>query len=121
MITVTGIITFCGNERAYRSSGREMRCREYIIRDVAGTEYSFYALNEDISRYHLAECMNTTVVLWLYSRVKDGVWRTYLRLMGTVRYGLSASLTTTDEQRRVEITDNTNNKPVMAEVSYKKH
>lgn len=121
VITITGIIVFCGNEKEFQSSGRKIRTREYIIRDVANTHYVFYALDDDISRHYLAEGMNTTVILWLYSRLKGDVWRSSLRLMGTLNYGLNASLTTTSEQRRVEITDNTINKPLVAEMRYKKH
>ena len=118
VIVVTGIIVFVSGERVFSTGdGRSMRYREYIIRDVEDTCYFFYAINDDIERYKLSECMNTTVVLWLYSRFKSGAWKTGMRIIGIADHGLRESLTSTAEQRGVVVTDKVK-APAMARVNH---
>ena len=120
VVTITGIITHCSGVKSITySNGRMMRYAEYIIRDIEDTEYFFYAIDDDIEKCALAECMNTTVILWLYSRFASRKWKSSLRLMGVCEHGLPASMVSTEMQRKVEATS-TVNAPVMTQVSYNK-
>ena len=61
--------------------------------------------------------MNTTVVLWLYSRFKSGAWQTGMRFIGIAHHGLRESLTSTAEQRGVVVTDK-EKAPAIARVNH---
>ena len=121
VVTITGIITHCSGMKSITfSNGRVMRYEEYIIRDAEDTQYFFYAADDDIDKYALAECMNITVNLWLYSRFVSKKWKNSLRLIGICNHQLPASVVSTEMQRKVESTSKVN-APVMTQVSFQKH